>query len=244
MKGIYEIRNKIDNKRYIGKSKNINKRFASHKYYMKKTEFKKKMINRYLHYAAQKYGIENFEFNILENCEDYSEDQVKDIELFYMDLYQTCNRKFGYNLRRDSSSKHFVSDETRRLQSISQTGEKNGNYGNYWSDEQKEKASQIAIKRHQEGSYGDEWKKKLSKASSELWKDESKKQRMAEKLSKKKQKYDFYQYDKNNNVIKKFESIKQIITENPNYKWQNIYSVCNGYKKSYMGFIWKKQLKI
>ncbi len=70
------------------------------------------------------------------------------------------------------------------------------------------------------------------------------KSKMAKKVSEKKMKYDFYQYDKRNNFIKKFDSVKQIIAEYPNYKWQNIYSVCNGYKKSYMGFIWKKQLKI
>ena len=53
-----------------------------------------------------------------------------------------------------------------------------------------------------------------------------------------------YQYSKDGEFINKFDSIKSIIEENPSYKWQNIYSVCNGYKKSYMGFIWKKELKI
>jgi hypothetical protein len=37
--------------------------------------------------------------------------------------------------------------------------------------------------------------------------------------------------------------IRIIIKANPNFKWQNIYSVCNGYKPTYMGFIWKKELK-
>ena len=44
--GIYGIRNTINNKIYIGKSKNILKRWASHKSELKR-EIKKKDTNRY-----------------------------------------------------------------------------------------------------------------------------------------------------------------------------------------------------
>jgi hypothetical protein len=60
----------------------------------------------------------------------------------------------------------------------------------------------------------------------------------------KKKKYKFLQYDKENNFLKEWDSVEEIISNNPNFKWQNIYSVCNDYKKSYMGFIWKKEFKI
>lgn len=67
---------------------------------------------------------------------------------------------------------------------------------------------------------------------------------MAKKVSKAKRLYDFEQYSKDGVLLKVWESVEDIISENPDYKWQNIYSVCNGYKKSYRGFIWKKKLKI
>jgi len=35
-------------------------------------------------------------------------------------------------------------------------------------------------------------------------------------------------------------SVEEIIKFNPNYKWQNIYAVCNGYKPTMYGYIWCK----
>ena len=67
---------------------------------------------------------------------------------------------------------------------------------------------------------------------------------ISESVSKAKQIYDFVQYDRNMNFIKRWKSIKEIIENYPSYKWQNIYSVCDGYKPTYMGFIWRKELKI
>lgn len=67
---------------------------------------------------------------------------------------------------------------------------------------------------------------------------------MTKKVSESKRKYDFEQYSKDGELLKVWESVEQIVLANPEYKWQNIYSVCNGYRISYRGFIWKKKLKI
>lgn len=45
-------------------------------------------------------------------------------------------------------------------------------------------------------------------------------------------------------LVREYNSVKQVIEENPDYKWQNIYSVCNGYKPSIYGYIWRKESKI
>ena len=50
--------------------------------------------------------------------------------------------------------------------------------------------------------------------------------------------------DEKENILETFETIEEIINKYPQYKWQNIYSVCNGYKKRIYGFKWKKELKI
>lgn len=241
MKGIiYGIRNKVNGKIYIGKSINFKQRKAQHKYYLCKDKISKKHCNRYLYNAVQKYGWDNFEFVILEECEN-----LKERELAWMDKLNSCNKEHGYNLRRDTSTKCIIHEETRKLQSSNTQGSKNPNYKNKWSDIQKSKMSEIAKERHLSGKYyGEEWRDKISKASTKMWKDEVLKAKMAKKVSKSKQKYNFLQYDKDMNLIKEWISVAEIIESNPDWKWQNIYSVCNGYKPTYRGYIWRKKLKI
>jgi hypothetical protein len=60
----------------------------------------------------------------------------------------------------------------------------------------------------------------------------------------KRKKYRFIQYDLEMNIVKIWDAVEDIIAENPTYKWQNIYSVCNGYKKRIYGYVWKKENKI
>jgi hypothetical protein len=53
--------------------------------------------------------------------------------------------------------------------------------------------------------------------------------------------YRFYQYDKiTEELIKVWDSIHDILTENPNWKRHNIYAVCSGEKPSIYGYKWKK----
>lgn len=62
---IYVITNKINNKKYVGKTNfSIEKRFKEHCSDSKRREFEK----RPLYNAMNKYGIENFEISLLEEC--------------------------------------------------------------------------------------------------------------------------------------------------------------------------------
>lgn len=97
--GIYKIVNKINGKVYIGKTKNFKKRWSQYGY-----DFKFKRtdhINDHLLNSMVKYGFENFDFSIVEEC---SLDLCSERELYYIDLYESCDPSKGYNLRRDSST--------------------------------------------------------------------------------------------------------------------------------------------
>lgn len=238
--GVYSITNSLNGKRYIGKSSNIEQRFINHRYCLNRDDVTKG-VNRHLFNAVKKYGIDNFIFEIIEEVE--GEDSLTDRELFWIEHYKTLSRDFGYNLRLDSSTRCYVHEETKSLLREVMKGEGNPNYGNKWSDDQKKRNSDIAKKRHADGLYGDSWRDKISKSSSEMWKDSEKKVVMAKKVSKSKRLYTFDQYAKDGLFICSWDSVEDIISANPDYKWQNIYSVCNGYKKSYMGYIWKKKPK-
>lgn len=85
---IYKITNLVNNKCYIGQTKQKNPyfRFKQHKY----------TKNRILYYAIKKHGVENFSFEIIENC--YSQDELNLLEEKYINFYKSDINQFGYNL--------------------------------------------------------------------------------------------------------------------------------------------------
>lgn len=244
--GIYCIKNTLDNKVYVGKSINIENRIKAHKYLLEKDECNIN-CNRHLFNAYKKYGVKNFIFEIIQPVTDkITDSELSDLEFCWMDYYKSFDREYGYNLRRDSSTHCIMHDETRELKSLVVKGELNPNYGNNWTDEMKYSMSIIKKNQHTNGDiYNEEWKKKISKKSSAMWKDDVKKSKMAKKVSESKKLYNFLQKTKDaNQPIRLWQSINEILDENPDWKWQNIYAACNGNKKSYMGFKWEYIEKI
>ena len=63
--GIYKITNIINNKCYIGKSSNIEARLN---YHQKRYNDKGSEWDKLLYKAIRKYGLENFTFEIIEEC--------------------------------------------------------------------------------------------------------------------------------------------------------------------------------
>jgi group I intron endonuclease len=78
--GIYKITNLINGDCYVGQSINIERRWREH---INKANSKKKFL---LHKAFNKYGTENFKFEILELVPNKNDLTIK--EQFYYDLYK------------------------------------------------------------------------------------------------------------------------------------------------------------
>jgi len=98
MIGIYVIENKLDGKKYIGQSLDIEERFRRHRY---------REINEHLKNSFKKYGHENFEFKILATIEsnDYKTKQeiknkLNDLEIMYIASFDATNPLKGYNIRK------------------------------------------------------------------------------------------------------------------------------------------------
>ena len=66
MIGIYKITNKINGNAYIGQSVNIQLRFDSHR--QRYLQENGKEYDKVLYRAMRKYGLENFSFEIVEEC--------------------------------------------------------------------------------------------------------------------------------------------------------------------------------
>lgn len=105
--GIYKITNTTNRKVYIGKTKNFHKRYYQYLYGIKNKDTNR--INRYLLASIEKYGVENFTFEVIEFCDI---DSISDRELYWMEFYKSTDRNFGYNLRLDSSTGMIVHPET------------------------------------------------------------------------------------------------------------------------------------
>ncbi len=88
--GIYKITNLINNKVYIGCSKDIEHRWTAHKS-ESKLEYNPP-YNYSVHRAFRKYGINNFSFEIIELV---SEDKLFDREKYWIQYYNSYNT--GYN---------------------------------------------------------------------------------------------------------------------------------------------------
>jgi len=87
---IYMIINKINNKRYIGQSINVKRRICEHIQKFKENK------NNILYYAFNKYGLNNFEFKIIDIANNMDDLNTKEIQ--YISLYKSNNKEFGYNL--------------------------------------------------------------------------------------------------------------------------------------------------
>lgn len=100
MASIYKITNVINGKSYIGKTlSSIENRWKEHCSDSKKRKNEK----RPLYSAMNKYGIENFKIEQIEECSD---NIVDEREVYWIEYYQTF--KQGYNATKGGDGKHYL----------------------------------------------------------------------------------------------------------------------------------------
>lgn len=110
--GIYLIKNKLNNKCYVGVSIDIYSRWRQHKYWAKNKGVVSRITN-----SIRKHGIENFEFSIIEQCD---KEFFEEKERFWIDSYDSVSN--GYNLTYGGNLRKILSEETKLKMSKSRTG--------------------------------------------------------------------------------------------------------------------------
>lgn len=121
--GVYKLTCINNGKIYIGKSYNIQQRLNRHKRDAEKIK-NMGLFQR----AIAKHGWDSFNIEILEILEDFDKSTDGPIllekEASYIRLYDSNNKKFGYNICEYSTDRtgHKCSDETRKKMSISRLG--------------------------------------------------------------------------------------------------------------------------
>jgi group I intron endonuclease len=251
---IYMIKNKVNNKCYIGQSigKDINVRWRDH-------------IRRSntddcpaLYGAFRKYGLEKFEFKII--CISFDE-ACDDLEVYYISKYNTISPN-GYNIESGGNKNKIFHPETCKKISIALTGKKhseerklknsNSQKGKKHTEESKKKMSEsrkgkkfnLSNEQRQKWSnrlkghpVSDKTRQRVAEANkNRVWTDEMK-QKMGEKLkqynSKKVGKFTI-----DSILIESYNSIKEASELTSTSSWY-ISSCCNNKISKYKEYIWK-----
>lgn len=191
---IYKWTNKINNKSYIGQTIDEQGRKKDH------IRCKYKC---YFHNAIKKYGIENFDYEVIEYVK---ESQLSEREIYWISYYDTHNKEKGYNLTEGGEGtrgfSHGFTDEVKNRLSETHKGlipwnkGKTGIYSEEtlrkigerdhkacWTEELRQKQSN-KLKGKPSPNKGkklsEETKKKLSESVKQSFKDNN----VSEKLSK------------------------------------------------------------
>jgi len=125
--GIYKITSPID-KIYIGKSRNIIRRFSNYKSLQCKNQIK-------LYNSLVKYGYDNHLFEIIYEC---SENELNELEKYYIIKFNCVNNPMGLNLTEGGDGGGRPSEETKKKMSESMRGNTKW-VGKKHSEETKEK---------------------------------------------------------------------------------------------------------
>ena len=210
--GIYLIRNKINNKVYVGLSVNIEKRWQHHRSLYLKENSKEK--NKPLYLAFKKYGIENFDFQILEEC---SISELPEKEKYYIRLYDCCildGYDKGYNLTRGGEG-HLMNDYYY-IRELWENGL------NQKTISQLLKIDETTVIRAL-NSFNIDSHIRRSRATTEVMKTKRKPVK---------------QYDKNMNYIACYNSVVEA-SKMTNIDKGGIGKVCAGKRRSAGGYVWK-----
>ena len=106
---VYMIRNKINNKVYIGISQEVNIRLYRHKWLLENN----KHPNIKLQNAWNKYGNINFEFTTIATLLSNERDKALDAEAYLINYYDSYHT--GYNMSQgyDGSTKIIITEERK-----------------------------------------------------------------------------------------------------------------------------------
>ena len=152
---IYKITNKINNKIYIGQTikKRPTDRFSQHRYAARHLDQNNGIS--YLHQAMNKDGVDNFDFDIIEEIDN---NLLNEREKYWINFYN-CRMPNGYNMTNGGEGTQGYS----RPQSVEEREKRKESNKQFYIDhpEEKEKISERSKKLWENEEYRDKVKEGL-----------------------------------------------------------------------------------
>jgi group I intron endonuclease len=247
---IYRITNKINNKYYIGqtKQKDPQYRWNDHIKSMKNGKDGCPLLIA----SAKKYGIDNFKFEVLIICfdEDLDKYEIEYINKFNTKVHKGYNITDGGNINNSFQNRKHTEETKQKLREINLKRYQNPNelvkhrenikrfYDNGGSEKWKDYLERLKsgeINRNK--ILSDETKNKLSSVVTEYFKNKDNRHKHSEIMTKLFGKR-IIQYDKNQVLIKEYISIMEA-SKTTGISRKAISSCINGRSNTSGGYIWK-----
>lgn len=189
------------NKKYVGITiRKPKKRWSAGNGYKTQTVFYR---------AIQKYGWDNIQHIILNQVD--SLEKAKELECYYIKLYKSNDKNYGYNQTKGGDNVYIASEKTRKKMRENRQGVNAHGYGHFVSDKTKKLTSNANKNRT------------FSKKS---------KDKMALQKNKK-----VYQYNSEGDLISTYCSAKKA-SETTNINLGNICSCCRKIVRQAGGYFW------
>ena len=141
--GVYKITNTVTGDFYIGSSKNINRRWVEHKW----PSVWNKCPNNQMYLDMQKYGVDKFEFQVIEEVEEGS---LKEAEQKFIEtLKPTYNDRnangWDFERRKKYNKEYNKSDKRKESQKEYRQSEK---YKEYKKSDKGKESNRKAVKEY------------------------------------------------------------------------------------------------
>lgn len=236
---IYLYTNKINGKKYVGQTVDFNKRHKEH--INSSYNQNHRAYNCYFHNVIRKYGINNFEIEILiENLQN--QEELNYWECYYIVEFDTLAKNGkGYNLASGGSNGNPYAGKTE--EELAEIRRKQSEVYHNKSDEELAEVRRKQSEAHKGKTHSEETRAKLSEAKKgKIFSEEHKKKLREVRKGKNKG-------EKNSRAIlvDRFTLDGQYVdTMYPfeyvqifNFDASNISSCCKGKRKTHKGFIFK-----
>jgi len=220
--GIYQIKNLINGKFYIGSSNDCHQRWIEHLSDLRRN----KHHSIHLQNAWNKYGEENFIHEIIEIVDI---DILLKREQFWLDELKPYDKEIGYNIcstagklngyKHTEETKQFLSKLSKGLKRTDETRKRmSENHSKYWLGEKRSEEFKENLKIKNTGEDNPHYGKNHTE----------------EALLKMRKVV--YQYDSFYNLIKIWKSVSSV--KEYNFDPSSVAKYCNGKIKYYKNYIW------
>lgn len=219
---MYYHKNRINNKIYIGISKNITKRWS--------TNGEQYKYSKAFYRAIKKYGWDNFDHIVL--IEDISKEMACIIETELIKKYRTQSKECGYNLANGGLGGCTVKGKDHHLSKIVYQYSLDGKYIQTWDNAQRasEKLNICVSDIHATCR-----NEKIRKAGSYMWsykKVDFLEPYVREGITKE----TILQLDANFNIITKYKNISYV--NQPEYNRERVTNCCKRRAITHNGYYW------
>lgn len=222
--GIYKYENLITHQIYIGQSVDLSERYKKHKYNMLDLNHTEDFYE-----ALRTYGLENFDYVVLEEFNDFDQELLNNLECYYIEKYNSM-RPNGYNMVPGGSNGAGLAKGKKVYQFDV--------YGNFIqtfsSAHEASRAVGIDF-----SSICSCCRKEKSNTKNYQWsyiQNDPDIKDISETLKYHNRK--IFQYDKNGNTIKSYNTLKEA-SELSGIAKSSISNACRGKIKSAGGFLWR-----